>query len=154
MLIRRFWMVSFVLSMRLVNLNLRRVQGATCCCCRINRTIFCARKVILILIGMPGDDLNEIGHKRGYQTLDNRRIAPNHVLLVHIGLVVLGNNCNVREWVKREWVCMSECVRSVYEMSCCAILTPKNTCSTLTTCSTEPVLRNDSLRVSGLSENN
>lgn len=96
MLIRRFWMVSFVLSMRLVNLNLRRVQSATCCC-RINRTIFCAGKVVLILIGMPGDDLNEIGHKRRYQTLDNRRIAPNHVLLVHIGLVVLGNNCNVGE---------------------------------------------------------
>lgn len=85
--------------MRLVNLNLRRVQSATCCCfyccCQINRTIFCARKVVLILVGVPGDDLNEIGHKRGYQTLDNRRIAPNHVLLVHIGLVVLGNNCNV-----------------------------------------------------------
>lgn len=73
----------------------------------LDRTIFCARKVILILIGMPGDDLNEIGHKRGYQAFDNRRIAPYHVLLVHIGLVVLSNNCNCGECV------LSECLLCV-----------------------------------------
>lgn len=77
---------------------------------------------------MPGDNLNEIGHERGYQTLDNRRIAPNHVLLVHIGLVVLRNNCKwFVEGGEVKWSAFSlEFV--LYEES-----HARNTCATLMT---------------------
>lgn len=59
-------------------------------------TVGGARKEVLLLIGVPRNDLNEVGHKRRYQTLDDGRIAADHVLLVHVRLVVLSHDCGWR----------------------------------------------------------
>lgn len=74
--------------------GLSRAQqfGRWCCMPKPVPTVGCARKEILLLIGVPRNDLNEIGHKRRYQTLDDGRIAAYHVLLVHVRLVVLGDD--------------------------------------------------------------
>lgn len=59
------------------------------------RTVCGAGKEVLLLIGVPRDHINEIGHKRRNQAFDDGRIAANHVLFVHVGLIVLRHNCDV-----------------------------------------------------------
>lgn len=56
------------------------------------QTVFGAWHEVLILIRMPGHNTNEIGHKRGYLTLEYSRIAANNIGLIYIGIVVLGND--------------------------------------------------------------
>jgi len=77
-------------------------QNYTCilsaCICSSDRTVFRARKVVLLLIGVPGHHFDEIGHEGWNQTLDDRRIASYNVLLVNIRLVVLGNH-----WEKADY---------------------------------------------------
>lgn len=46
----------------------------------------------LILV-VPGNDVNKVGHKRWNGALENRRIATDHVLIVHLALIELLNNC-------------------------------------------------------------
>lgn len=56
------------------------------------QTVFGAWQEVLTLIRMPGHNTNEIGHKRGYLTLEYCRIAAYDIGLIYIGIVVLGND--------------------------------------------------------------
>lgn len=57
------------------------------------RTIIGAWIKDFVLVCVPGHHFNEIGHKWRYQTLQQARIITDHMLFVHIGLIVLGDNC-------------------------------------------------------------
>lgn len=55
----------------------------------------------LILVRVPRDHLHEIRHEWGYLTLEYRRISANHILLVHVRVVVLSYNCGCCRGRKR-----------------------------------------------------
>lgn len=79
-----------------------------------NRTAIFRRRcrwihVRVLLVG-PGNDVDEIRHKRRYQTLEDGRIAPDHVLFVDIRLVVLLNDCGAKMQGEDEDVLFNLCV--------------------------------------------
>lgn len=57
-----------------------------------SQTVISARIVGILLIGMPRHHFNEISDERRYQAFYNGRIATNHMLLVHISLVILSHH--------------------------------------------------------------
>lgn len=58
----------------------------------LHRVRFVQRVAVARIIG-PRDHRHEIGHKRRNRALENGRVAANDVLVVHLRLVELLDNC-------------------------------------------------------------
>jgi len=55
------------------------------------------------LLVHPGLDLHEIGHERRNLTLDHRRVAFNHILILGLGYVELWNDFGSKKIINKPW---------------------------------------------------
>lgn len=61
------------------------------------------RRVRVALVVFPGRDANKVRHEGRDRALEDRRVAPDHILVVHLGLIKLLHHCGTQEshWVTR-----------------------------------------------------